>query len=169
MQNPISDLFADETQAPRLNHERLWGGFLVGVLKGMSAKKRASATVTPRTGQFDLLELFEKLGLPLWEDPNFPAPDGSSSHAANDGWNGEWTEEEIYILHEEVLKRTVHVLDDKRTSQKTKDSILDWISKDEDKPFSFRICAIVSGCDPEELRDQIFDLVRRLKRRRLAA
>ena len=94
---------------------------------------------------------------------------GSSSHAGNNGRHGRWTEEAIYILHEEVLKRTVHVLNDKRASKQTKESVLDWISKDEYKPFSFRICAIVSGCDPEKLRDQIFDLVRRLKRRRMTA
>lgn len=169
MPNPVFDLFADESQANLVNHEWLWGGFLVGVLKRMSAKKKCSATVTNRIEQFDLLELFEQLGLPLWEETHFTAPDGSSNHASHDGWQGEWTEEEIYILHEEVLKRTVHVLDDNRTSQKTKESILDWISQDEDKPFSFRICAIVSGCDPDELRDRIFDLVRRLKRRRMAA
>ncbi len=102
-------------------------------------------------------------------DESDSTPKGSPSHAGHDGWNGEWTEEEICTLHEEFLKRSVHVLDDKRTSQKTKESILDWISKDECQPFSFRICAIVSGCDPEKLRDQIFDLVHRLKKRRMAA
>jgi len=63
----------------------------------------------------------------------------------------------------------VHVLDDKRTSVQTKQSIIEWIALDEDKPFSFKTCAIVSGCDPEELRERIFDLVRRLKRKRMGA
>ena len=60
-------------------------------------------------------------------------------------------------------------LDDKGTSQKTKESILDWIFEDDDRPFSFRNCAILSGCDPQKLRDQIIDLVRRLKIWRMAA
>ena len=94
---------------------------------------------------------------------------GHSGHAGHDGRHGEWTEEAICILHEEVLKRAVHALDDKRTSQKTKESILDWIFEDDDRPFSFRICAILSGCDPEKLRDQLVDLVRRLKIWRMAA
>jgi hypothetical protein len=95
--------------------------------------------------------------------------DGHPGHAGHGGRHGEWTEEAICILHEEVLKRAVHALDDKRTSPKTKESILDWISEDDDRPFSFRICAILSGCDPEKLRDQIVDLVRRLKKWRMAA
>jgi hypothetical protein len=46
---------------------------------------------------------------------------------------------------------------------------MEWIALDEDKPFSFKTCAIVSGCDPEELRERIVDLVRRLKRKRMCA
>jgi hypothetical protein len=161
------DLFSEQQkQGFVINHEYLWGQFIVRVLKGTPKKKSKGASNAP-TEQFDLVGLFEKLGLPLWEDAS---PTGGNPIGVNDGgWNGVWTEEEIYHLHEEVLKRTVHVLDDKRTSVQTKQSIIEWIALDEDKPFSFKTCAIVSGCDPEELRERIFDLVGRLKRKRMGA
>ena len=162
------DLFSDQQRHTgfEMNHEYQWGKFLVGVLKGTSKKKSKGASAP--TEQFDLLGLFEKLGLPIWEDVS---PTGRKPVGVNydRGWNGVWTEEDIYHLHEEVLKRTVHVLDDNRTSVQTKQSIIEWIALDEDKPFSFKTCAIVSGCDPEELRERIFDLVRRLKRKRMGA
>ena len=162
-----TDLFSEQKPHGLINNEYLWVQFLVRVLKGTSKRKSKGASTAP-IEQFDLVGLFEKLGLPLWEDVS---PTGSNPVGVNydRGWNGVWTEEEIYHLHEEVLKRTVHVLDDNRTSVQTKQSIMEWIALDEDKPFSFKTCAIVSGCDPEELRERIFDLVSRLKRRRMAA
>ncbi len=157
-----TDLFNEKDQGS-VNHEYLWGNFLVSVLKGTHSKPKGTHAPSE---QFDLLGLFEKLGLPLWDE----SPGRKLAALPYDtGWNGVWTEEEIYHLHEEVLKRTVHVLDDNRTSVQTKQSIMEWIALDEDKPFSFKTCAIVSGCDPEELRERIFDLVSRLKRRRMAA
>ncbi|MFZ4702501.1 MAG: hypothetical protein ACOYMG_20850, partial [Candidatus Methylumidiphilus sp.] len=161
------DLFSEQPHE-LINNEYMWVRFLVRVLKGTS-KKKSKDTSTAPIEQFDLVGLFEKLGLPLWEDISPTACSNHSIGVNGEGWHGAWTEEEIYHLHEEVLKRTVHVLDDQRTSAKTKQSIMEWIAMDEDKPFSFKTCAIVSGCDPEELRERIFDLVSRLKRRRMAA
>ena len=161
-----ADLFSEQKQHGSVNNEYLWGRFFVRVLKGMASNSKKSASKA--VDQFDLVGLFEKLGLPLWEDAS---PTGSNPVGVNydRGWNGVWTEEEIFHLHEEVLKRTIHVLDDKRTSVQTKQSIMEWITQDEDKPFSFKTCAIVSGCDPEELRERILDFVRRIKRKRMGA
>ena len=161
------DLFSEQPQVFAVNNEYLWSSFLVRVLKGTYSKKRKGAS-DPSVQQFDLVALFDKLGLPLWDDQTTPY-DNKLSYGDKGEWHGQWTEEEVYHLHEEVLKRTVHVLDDQRTSANTKQSIMEWIALDEDKPFSFKTCAIVSGCDPEELRERIVDLVRRLKRKRMGA
>ena len=73
----------------------------------------------------------------------------------------EWTEEEIACLREGLLQYSLQVILDGRNSQDTKSEIWLWVESDSCHPFSFSVCAVESGVDPDELRASFRHMVRK--------
>ena len=73
----------------------------------------------------------------------------------------EWREEEIASLREGLLRYSLQVILDGRNSRDTKREIWLWVESDSCHPFSFSICAVESGVDPDELRASFRHIVRK--------
>ncbi len=73
----------------------------------------------------------------------------------------QWTDEEIDRLREGLLKHALQVILDDRNAPSTKQEIRLWMESDLCHPFSFRICALEAGVDPDELRASLRYIVRK--------
>ena len=71
------------------------------------------------------------------------------------------TDGEVMKLREELIKRAFRAVVDGRVSRKQRLEWGAWIASDELHPFSFAVCAIETGVDPQELRDALVTFVRR--------
>lgn len=68
------------------------------------------------------------------------------------------------VIHQRMLKQSLHVLMDNRASQRNKDQIVDWIFHpivEHPRPFSFQACCIFSNVDTEVLQDHLRWLIDR--------
>lgn len=90
-----------------------------------------------------------QLSLPLDPPPAEPSPP-------------EWTEHDVAVLREGILIDSLKTLlgIGGRASAKRRQEDLEWMLDDSIHPFSFRVCALAVGCDPDELRQFV---IRRLK------
>lgn len=66
----------------------------------------------------------------------------------------DWSEEEVSMLHEWLLVRSLETLAAASRPDVIQD-ILGWVNGPTDTPFAFRTCCAVAGYDWEELRDGI--------------
>lgn len=66
----------------------------------------------------------------------------------------EWTEEEVRMLHEWLLVRSLETLSAASRPDVIQE-ILGWVNGPIEEPFAFRTCCAVSGYDWEELRDGV--------------
>lgn len=75
-----------------------------------------------------------------------------------------WTEQDVLHIADCLIQDSVRSLFDYRVAAKTAFEIHEWIvSENDNGPFSFENCCLLSGLNPDELRDTILD---RLKRTR---
>lgn len=74
----------------------------------------------------------------------------------------EWTDEDIRALRESILRDAFTSVSDGRSSEVLRSEIWEWINSDESLPFSFSICAIATGADPDKLRSAFRRVVARL-------
>lgn len=65
-----------------------------------------------------------------------------------------WTEDEVRMLHEWLLVRSLETLAAATRPDVIQD-ILGWVNGPINDPFAFRTCCAVAGYDWEELRDGI--------------
>ncbi len=80
------------------------------------------------------------------------------------GWLEEqgliFTDQEIKALRETILIDALQSAVDGRCSRNVRNEMREWIEDDSIAPFSFRVCAIERGADPDKLRatyQRIFD------------
>ncbi|TXI04129.1 MAG: hypothetical protein E6Q76_12915 [Rhizobium sp.] len=62
-----------------------------------------------------------------------------------------WTDQDVFALHEFMLRRTLLVLRSPKCNLEARLEILSWIERDESYkvPFSFEACCTCIPCDPE--------------------
>lgn len=63
-----------------------------------------------------------------------------------------WSDREIFAIRECLLYETMAAAVDGRSSRQTREEAWDWIEADDEHPFSFRVCAMAIGADPDVLR-----------------
>lgn len=73
-----------------------------------------------------------------------------------------WTDEDIRILREEVLRDALRAVLDGRNGEVQQRELWEWIDNDQLLPFSFRACATAVGVDPNELRAALKRMVARV-------
>lgn len=64
-----------------------------------------------------------------------------------------WSDTDVQTLRFGLLVDAIKSLRDPRVGANTRSDLLDWIASDEMTPFSFRVCCIAEGLDPDDLRD----------------
>lgn len=78
----------------------------------------------------------------------------------------EWTDRDIFALHDGVLERSLHALLDGRASDVQKAEVWAWVHaplvpKDHPMtPFSYQACCACTGVDPTELQESLAWLTR---------
>jgi hypothetical protein len=77
-----------------------------------------------------------------------------------------WSDTDVQTLRFGLLVHAIKALENPRVGANTRSILLDWIASDETTPFSFRVCCLTEGLDPDTLRDL---LNFRFKRGRQAA
>lgn len=77
-----------------------------------------------------------------------------------------WSDTDVQALRFGLLVDAIKLLRNPRLGADTRSDLLDWIASDEMTPFSFRVCCLAEGLDPDALRDL---LSFRFKRGRQAA
>ncbi|NMU30530.1 topoisomerase II, partial [Vibrio parahaemolyticus] len=60
---------------------------------------------------------------------------------------------------------SLNVLADGRSGKKAKDEAYEWLNSDEVHPFSFVTCCVLSGYDPDEVRNLCQYTLRQLAKR----
>ncbi len=76
-----------------------------------------------------------------------------------------WTEQDILHICECLLEDSLRNLFDGRCSLETAVEIYKWMTDIKDpNPFSFVNCCMLTGLDPEEVRDSILDRLNRTRR-----
>lgn len=78
-----------------------------------------------------------------------------------------WTDDEVCVIREAVLREACHTLLDNRASWETRRDRWKWIMNDEWMPFSFRACAAACETHYEDLRESLNSLCRHHKVLRL--
>jgi len=64
-----------------------------------------------------------------------------------------WTEEEISSMRESlILDAFINI----NKNSKSKDELIDWIMDESFHPFSFNVCCMTVGFDPDIFRKEIF-------------
>jgi len=85
----------------------------------------------------------------------------------------DWSQVDVRDIHDWFLDRSLRQLADNRTGDATRKDVLAWMNAPEEKtplPFSFQLCCLLGGYDPEDVREQALWIMRRsLKEKRAAA
>jgi hypothetical protein len=68
---------------------------------------------------------------------------------------GLWSEAEVQSLRAGILRKAIKTLAHPRVAPKTRGDLLDWIDSDQIAPFSFRVCCLTEGLDPDRLREML--------------
>jgi hypothetical protein len=76
-----------------------------------------------------------------------------------------WTEQDILHICDCLLEDSLRNLFDGRCAKKTVVEIYKWMTDIKDpNPFSFMNCCMLTGLDPEEVRDSILNRLERSRR-----
>ncbi|MHB8697767.1 MAG: hypothetical protein ACYC9J_06985 [Sulfuricaulis sp.] len=71
-----------------------------------------------------------------------------------------WTESDVYAIHESMLIQSLHALKDTRLGEKQFEQIIGWIAEpllavEDPEPFSFAACCLCTGVDAEMMQDSL--------------
>jgi hypothetical protein len=64
-----------------------------------------------------------------------------------------WSGTDVRALRFGLLVDAIKALENPRVGADTRSDLLDWIESDEMTPFSFRVCCLAEGLNPDNLRD----------------
>lgn len=75
-----------------------------------------------------------------------------------------WTESDIYAIHEYMLISSLESFNDSRLSEKRIRQIVSWIAEPlfraaDPEPFSFAACCLCTGVDPEKMQDTLLTTI----------
>lgn len=73
-----------------------------------------------------------------------------------------WSNWDILLLMDGLLRTTIHDLKDMRASDDLAKEALDWVMSDDILPFSFAVCCRAIGYDHERLREAILASIPRI-------
>lgn len=65
----------------------------------------------------------------------------------------DFSDDDIQDIRYWLLTDAIRRLHDPRLGREYRSDILGWIENDGNTPFSFRVCCLTEGIDPDELRD----------------
>ncbi len=71
------------------------------------------------------------------------------------------SDSEVLEFREALIKRAFRAVVDGRVSRQQRREWGEWIASDELHPFSFAVCAIETGVNPQELREVLVTFIRR--------
>lgn len=75
-----------------------------------------------------------------------------------------WTESDVYAIHESMLIHGLHALKDSRLSDRQFEQIIGWIAEpllamEDPEPFSFAACCLCTGVDAETMQDTLLTTI----------
>lgn len=75
-----------------------------------------------------------------------------------------WTDSDIYAIHEAMLIQTLHSLKDTRIGEERFDQVINWIAepllaKEDPEPFSFAACCACTGVDAETMQESLLTTI----------
>ncbi|WP_207462111.1 hypothetical protein [Azospirillum sp. SYSU D00513] len=73
-----------------------------------------------------------------------------------------WDDWDVFAMRETLLVETMAAAVDGRSATSTRAKAWAWIEANDEHPFSFRVCALAMGADPEQLRAMFRDTAVRL-------
>lgn len=152
-------LFADLLPVPQEDAEKLKAS------RHAFTRRLAVAANTKKPGKNrqalslfqDVLGEYVQLALPGLTDD---APSPLDTH------EGEWTENEINVIHEAMLFHFLRLLKDSRLKQDHFDKIVEWIAEplftfiEDPEPFTFAACCLCAGLGPistESMQDLLLN------------
>lgn len=93
------------------------------------------------------------LSLAFAPDPEVASPRRRSAVATLEAVT--WTEEEVVTLREGILVNALTSLAKGHMKSEARRELMEWLDSEELEPFSFNVCALNTGRDPEILRAAI--------------
>lgn len=105
-------------------------------------------------------ERWGQLSLPLTFLPEPPEVTPPACPSAMDTLEAvTWTEEEVATLREGVLVNALTSLAKGHMKAAARRELMEWLDSDALEPFSFNVCTLTTGRDPEILRAAIHRIV----------
>ncbi len=74
----------------------------------------------------------------------------------------QWDEHDVEILRDGILRDAIQQVFDSRNSLRERVDILAWMLDTEEHPFSFKVCCLSVGVDPDELVGRIEDSLKKM-------
>lgn len=71
-----------------------------------------------------------------------------------------WSDEEIMGLRYYLLHKTLSILEDGRSCLSVRTESLDWLMSDVIHPFSFRVCCVTEGVNPDRMREGVLYIMK---------
>lgn len=71
-----------------------------------------------------------------------------------------WSDEEIMGLRCYLLHKTLSILEDGRSCLSVRTESLDWLMSDVIHPFSFRVCCVTEGMNPDQMREGVLYIMK---------
>lgn len=74
----------------------------------------------------------------------------------------EWSAEELRTLQDNLLSSSFAIFADSRTTNESRQEILDWVLEDSKYPFSFITCCSSMGLMYQDLREKFLHLLKKI-------
>jgi hypothetical protein len=109
-----------------------------------------------RVTDYSLAERWGQLSLPLAVVSPQIAEEILAARPSLDVPEGfDWSDEDLVVMREGVLVSALTSLASGHTGSASRQESMEWLDSEELEPFSFNICALATGRDPEILRSAI--------------
>lgn len=76
----------------------------------------------------------------------------------------EWSAEELRTLQDHLLSSSFAIFADSRTTEESRQEIIEWVLDDSKFPFSFITCCSSMGLNHEDLREKFLHLLKKLNK-----
>jgi len=76
----------------------------------------------------------------------------------------EWSAEELRTLQDHLLSSSFAIFADSRTTEESRQEIIEWVLDDSKFPFSFITCCSSMGLNHEDLREKFLHLLKKINK-----
>lgn len=90
--------------------------------------------------------------------PAFHSPRRATFAMAEPSTRAVLSDEKIIFDHCVLLEESLEGL---KSNPRDREEILEWIQREDEGPYSFRLCAKLYGCDPDELAHGVLYILRK--------